>query len=80
MIKFVFMNDFESDVKLTKPSIDKQHSFKFHKILNPKNVDINILLNRIKINKKNEKKQKMFFFVGATLFLTAMTIFLYFLK
>ena len=37
---------------------------------NVKNVDINKLLNRVKINEKNEIKQK---FISLTLFLLAMS-------
>ena len=43
-------------------------------------VDINILLNRVKIKENDEKKQKLFFLGSAVLILSVMTLFLYLLK
>ena len=43
-------------------------------------VDINILLNRVKTLKQNEKKKKAFFLGSAVFTLSSMTLFLYFLK
>ena len=45
--------------------------------LHPKRVvDINKLLNRVKINKKNETKRKVIFFTFTILALSLMTIFI----
>ena len=43
-------------------------------------VDINILLNRVKIKENDEKKQKLFFLGSAVLILSVMTLFSYLLK
>jgi len=40
-----------------------------------KNVDVNKLLNRVKINERNEKKQKVIFFSLGILLLSVMGIF-----
>ena len=43
----------------------------------PKSTDINVLLNRVKINQKNESRKKLYFSAGATagLFLFGLIIF-----
>jgi hypothetical protein len=46
------------------------------KILKPKNVDINELLNGVKINEKNKKKERLVFFGLATLLVGVMGIFI----
>ena len=43
-------------------------------------VDINKLLNRVKIDKKNEAKQQIIFFGIGLLILTLMTVFLVVIK
>jgi hypothetical protein len=49
--------------------------------INPsRNVDINKLLNRIKINKKNELKRKLFFICGSSSALVLFSIFIISLK
>ena len=49
--------------------------------INPsRNVDINKLLNRIKINKKNELKRKFFFICGSSSALVLFSIFIISLK
>ena len=49
--------------------------------INPsRNVDINKLLNRIKINKKNELKRKLFFICGSSSALVLFLIFIISLK
>ena len=49
--------------------------------INPsRNVDINKLLNRIKINKKNELKRKFFFICGSSSALVLFLIFIISLK
>ena len=45
-----------------------------------KNVDINKLLNRVKINKKNELKRKLFFICGSSSALVLFSIFIISLK
>ena len=39
---------------------------KDHKHIQPKSNDINVLLNRIKLNKKSEKRKKIFFSAAAS--------------
>lgn len=47
------------------------------KKIEPKSTDINILLNRVKINQQNETKKKLYFSVAASagLFLFGLVIF-----
>ena len=39
---------------------------KDHKHIQPKSNDINVLLNRIKLNKRSEKRKKIFFSAAAS--------------
>ena len=47
-------------------------------IVNSKNVNINTLLNRVKTNEKNKKKEKIFFLGISILTVAVMAIFIYF--
>ena len=63
MLKNVFHNN--------KSSLNNLEVKTFYKADYPKkilNVDVNKLLNRVKINEKNEKKQKIIFFSSGILF------------
>jgi len=65
---------FNSDVKNREPSLKDQIVSKYvsryldknEKKDNHKSTDINILLNRVKINQKNESRKKIFFSAAAS--------------
>ena len=62
--------------RVKKKLISKYQQKNTSEIL-PKSTDINVLLNRVKINQKNESRKKLYFSVGATtaLFLFGLIIF-----
>ena len=71
----IFYNNKSTQSETHKPRIlyKKQSNTKI-------NVDINQLLNRVKKNNKNEKKQKIILSVYAILLLSFMTIFISVIK
>tara|TARA_B100000965_G_scaffold347169_1_gene319115 strand:+ start:593 stop:799 length:207 start_codon:yes stop_codon:yes gene_type:complete len=62
--------------RVKKKLISKYQQKNTSEIL-PKSTDINVLLNRVKINQKNESRKKLYFSAGATtaLFLFGLIIF-----
>ena len=62
MLKNYFHNS-----KLLNENIDKKKSLQTNKNDIRKAVDINILLNKVKIKKKSEAKRKIFFYSFVTL-------------
>jgi len=69
-------NDYLSNKKNYKINkLNKYHSQKYN-IIKSKNVDINRLLNSVKINEKNKKKENFILFGLATLVISAMGIFI----
>ena len=55
------------DFKSSNENTDKKKTSQASKVYTQDVVDVNILLNRIKIEKKNEIKQKIIFFSCSTL-------------
>ena len=60
-----------------KEKLVAKYLVKDEPINNARSTDINILLNRIKLNRKNESRKKLYFSAGATtaLFLFGLIIF-----
>jgi hypothetical protein len=70
MVNNIFHNN-----KVTENKINKKQFSYLHK-LDKKNVDINKLLNRVKMNQQDEKKKLIVFFSYGILLLTFMGIFI----
>ena len=52
----------------------QRHYNKGNYTFNPKNVDVNKLLNRIKINEKKKKKENFILFISASLVISVLGI------
>ena len=75
MLNKIFHND-----KSSLNNLKIKEFSKFNYLKKEVNVDVNKLLNRVKINEKNEKKQKIIFFSSGILFLGAVGIFISLIK
>ena len=69
------LNDYLSNKKKFILNKNKKNSYSKHNTIS-RNVDINKLLNRIKISKKNEKKESWVLLALATLIIGVMGIFI----
>tara|TARA_B100000989_G_scaffold216280_1_gene164677 strand:+ start:421 stop:627 length:207 start_codon:yes stop_codon:yes gene_type:complete len=60
-----------------KDKLIEKYKNKDYNIIPPKKTDINILLNRVKVNQKNESRKKIYFSAAASagLFLFGLMIF-----
>ena len=67
-------NIFHNSKSIEKKLDVKKFSY-LHKLDKNKVVDINNLLNRVKVSEKDEKKQRIIFFSFGILLLTSMGIF-----
>ena len=75
MLKNVFYNN-----KKVSENLEKNNLSQVIKIDHREVVDINNLLNRVKINKFNEKKKKIIIFSAITLLLIAIGTFISIIK
>ena len=71
MLKNVFHNN-----KIFNKNLEKKELSQVIKINQKEVVDINKLLNRVKINSYNDKKQKIIFFITLTLLFILVGIFI----
>ena len=62
MVKLFMQKTYFHNRKILNENKDKKKFNQIPKLELKETVDINILLNRVKINKKNETKQKVIFF------------------
>jgi|TARA_B100000780_G_C21106753_1_gene446986 hypothetical protein len=72
-------NTFHNDRSIIK-NLDKKEPFSPNYIDKKINVDINRLLNRVKLDYKNEKKEKIIFFSLSVLLLSSMGVFITIIK
>jgi len=68
-------NYFHND-KISNEEIDKKKTFLPSSIIQNRNVDINKLLNRVKVEKKKETKEKIIFYSSVILALSLMGTFI----
>ncbi len=68
-------NTFFHNFKLNEKKLDKKKLSHSHNISKERNVDINKLLNRVKIDEENEKKHKFIFFSLGIFILGFMALF-----
>jgi len=62
MIRFVMSKNYLHNYNVSKTSVSNDELVKNNYKKNPKNVDINKLLNRVKLEEKNKRKQKLIYF------------------
>ena len=72
-----FNNDMKSLGSSLKNKLIEKYKNKDQDITPPKRTDINILLNRVKVNQRNESRKKIYFSAAASagLFLFGLMIF-----
>ena len=62
MIRFVMSKNYLHNYNISKTSVSNDELVKNNYKKNPINVDINKLLNRVKLEEKNKRKQKLIYF------------------
>ena len=62
MIRLVMSKNYLHNYNISKTSVSNDELVKNNYKKNPVNVDINKLLNRVKLEEKNKKKQKLIYF------------------
>ena len=62
MIRFVMSKNYLHNYSISKTSVSNDELVKNNYKKNPINVDINKLLNRVKLEEKNKRKQKLIYF------------------
>jgi len=75
MVKLIMLNDYLSNKKnyiLNKP---QKNYFSVPKTLKSKKIDINILLNKAKVEEKNKKKENLILFALTFLIISVVGIF-----
>ena len=80
MQKYFFHNGKSIDQSIDNKSINNKISFQTQYIGKKKTVDINKLLNRVKIEQKNETKKRIFFYSSVILALGIFTTFITIIK
>ena len=71
---------FYQNLDITKKNLLLKNPSEFNSLDKKKNVDINRLLNRVRVNKKNEIKQKIIFSSIGILIVSFMGIFVSIIK
>ena len=80
MIKLSMQKNYLHNKKLNNENSDKKKSLQSIGLDKSGVVDINILLNRVKIEKRNKMKRKIIFFSLVTLALSLFAIFIAIIK
>ena len=62
MIRLVMTKNYLHNYNISKTSVSNDELVKNNYKKNPVNVDINKLLNRVKLEEKNKRKQKLIYF------------------
>ena len=70
------INDYLSNKKNYTSKINNKNYFPTTKILKSKKIDINILLNKAKVEEKNKKKENLILFALTFLVISVMGIFI----
>ena len=61
MIRFIMSKNYLHNYNVSKTSVSNDELVKNNYKKNPINVDINKLLNRVKLEEKNKRKQKLIY-------------------
>ena len=80
MIRFVMSKNYLHNYNVSKTSVSNDELVKNNYKKNPINVDINKLLNRVKLEKKNKRKQKLIYFGIVSAGVALMGIFISFVN
>ena len=80
MIRFVMSKNYLHNYNVSKTSVSNDELVKNNYKKNPKNVDINKLLNRVKLAEKNKRKQKLIYFGIVSAGVALMGIFISFVN
>ena len=80
MIRFVMSKTYLHNYNVSKTSVSNDELVKNNYKKNPISVDINKLLNRVKLEKKNKRKQKLIYFGIVSAVIALMGIFISFVN
>ncbi|MBT3600026.1 MAG: hypothetical protein HN513_04000 [Candidatus Pelagibacter sp.] len=80
MIRFVMSKNYLHNYNVSKTSVSNDELVKNNYKKNPINVDINKLLNRVKLEEKKKRKQKLIYFGIVSAGVALMGIFLSFVN
>jgi len=80
MIRFVMSKNYLHNYNISKTSVSNDELVKNNYKKNPLNVDINKLLNRVKLEEKNKRKQKLIYFGIVSAVIALMGIFISFVN
>ena len=80
MIRFVMSKNYLHNYNVSKTSVSNDELVKNNYKKNPINVDINKLLNRVKLEEKKKRKQKLIYFGIVSAGVALMGIFISFVN
>ena len=80
MIRFVMSKNYLHNYNVSKTSVSNDELVKNNYKKNPINVDINKLLNRVKLEEKNKRKQKLIYLAIVSAGVALMGIFISFVN
>ena len=80
MIRLVMSKNYLHNYNISKTSVSNNELVKNNYKKNPINVDINKLLNRVKLEEKNKRKQKLIYFGVISAGVALMGIFISFVN
>ena len=80
MIRFVMSKNYLHNYNISKTTVSNDELIKNNYKKNPINVDINKLLNRVKLEEKNKRKQKLIYFGIVSAGVALMGIFISFVN
>ena len=80
MIRLVMSKKYLHNYNISKTSVGNDELVKNNYKKNPINVDINKLLNRVKLEEKNKRKQKLIYFGIVSAVIALMGIFISFVN
>ena len=80
MIRFVMSKTYLHNYNVSKTSVSNDELVKNNYKKNPINVDFNKLLNRVKLEEKNKRKQKLIYFGIVSAGVALMGIFISFVN
>ena len=80
MIRLVMSKNYLHNYNISKTSVNNDEFVKNNYKKNPINVDINKLLNRVKLEEKNKRKQKLIYFAVISAGVALMGIFISFVN
>ena len=80
MIRLVMSKNYLHNYNISKTNVSNDELLKNNYKKNPINVDINKLLNRVKLEEKNKRKQKLIYFGIFSAVIALMGIFISFVN